>query len=63
MKKETKELVQWIINRLEHLKSEAIESGTLQTELPQEYEKSSAIRGGLFGGLGGILVVIVDCAS
>ena len=40
MKKETKELVQWIIKRLEHLKSEAIESGTLQTELPKEYEKA-----------------------
>ncbi len=40
MKEETKELVQWIIKRLEHLKSEAIESGTLQTELPKEYEKA-----------------------
>lgn len=40
MKEETKELVQWIIKRLEHLKSEAIESGTPQTELPQEYEKA-----------------------
>jgi len=42
MKEETKELVQWIIARLNKLRTEALDSGTEISDLPPQYEQAFA---------------------